>query len=289
MSPLVALLLVSLVSSAAPSLAVDPGDSQGASSGRDGNVLCSLQEQDKRAVDSVELQANILDLATKEDLDELRSWATGRLAALVTELQTVTSQLQSALPLSSSEYMSCHSLFLSVSTCHVTSQGLYVPHGMYVKMNVTTGVIGGGNYGASGSAVNALCLTLQPVYDGRNPTSANTNLYGSEYETSPEEKQNQDGVCSVCRVHRSTTLMIPGTNVCPNGWTLEYSGYLMAGHDSHPASTEYICVDKKQDARYGSNADYNGKLFYYTIGSCGSLPCPPYFEGKVVTCVVCSN
>ncbi|XP_025079872.1 short-chain collagen C4-like isoform X1 [Pomacea canaliculata] len=262
---LVELLLVSLVSSATLSLAVDPGDSQGASSG--------LQEQDKRAVDSVELQVNILDLATKEDLDELRSWATGRLAALVTELQTVTSQLQSALPLSSS---SLYTRWGS-KTCSNTSTQVY------------KGVIGGGNHAASGSAVNALCLTLNPVYDGHNPTTYSSNLYGMEYETTPEEKQDQDGVCSVCRVHRSTTLMIPGTNVCPNGWTLEYSGYLMAGYDSHPASSEYICVDKKQDARYGSNADYNGKLFYYTVGSCGSLPCPPYVQGKVVTCVVCSN
>ncbi|PVD18683.1 hypothetical protein C0Q70_21233 [Pomacea canaliculata] len=242
MSPLVALLLVSLVSSASASLAVDPADSQGASSG--------LQEQDKRDVDSVELQANILDLATKRELDELRSWATGRLATL--ELQTVTSQLQSALPSSAS-------------------------------------VMGGGLNNKTGSAANALCLTLEPVYDGHNPPTWTSTVYGSEYETTPEEKQDQDGVCSVCRVHRSTTLMIPGTNVCPNGWTLEYSGYLMAGHDNNPASTEYICVDKKQDARYGSNANNNGNIYYYTIGICGSLPCPPYVQGKVVTCVVCSK
>ncbi|PVD18682.1 hypothetical protein C0Q70_21232 [Pomacea canaliculata] len=148
---------------------------------------------------------------------------------------------------------------------------------------ITTGVIGGGFYSNPGSAANTLCLTLQPVYDGHNPTSVSATLYGSEYETTPEEKQDQDGVCSVCRVHRSTTLMIPGTNVCPNGWTLEYSGYLMAGRDDHPASTEYICVDKKQDARYGSNANNNGKVYHYTVGICGSLPCPPYVQGKVVT------
>ncbi|XP_025080008.1 short-chain collagen C4-like [Pomacea canaliculata] len=263
MSPLVALLLVSLVSSATLSLAVDPGDSQGASSG--------LQEQDKRAVDSVQLQANILDLATKRELDELRSWATGRLATL--ELQTVTSQLQSALPSSAS---SLYTRWGS-ETCSNTSSLVY------------SGVIGGGFYSNPGSAANTLCLTLQPVYDGHNPTSVSATLYGSEYETTPEEKQDQDGVCSVCRVHRSTTLMIPGTNVCPNGWTLEYSGYLMAGRDDHPASTEYICVDKKQDARYGSNANNNGKVYHYTVGICGSLPCPPYVQGKVVTCVVCSK
>nr|KAG5702864.1 hypothetical protein BaRGS_019083 [Batillaria attramentaria] len=149
--------------------------------------------------------------------------------------------------------------------------------------------MGGSHYSAQGAAVNALCLPLNPVYDGHPVTQYVTQLYGAEYQVRPEAKNNQDPLCAVCLSPRPYTVMVPATNTCHPGWTVEYTGYLMAGHHSLDAETEFICMDAKQDARIDSNADLNGNLFYYTVSTCGSLPCPPYEEGKIVTCVVCSK
>nr|KAG5706510.1 hypothetical protein BaRGS_028681 [Batillaria attramentaria] len=76
--------------------------------------------------------------------------------------------------------------------------------------------------------------------------------------------------------------MVPATNTCHPGWTVEYTGYLMAGKDDHAAGTEFICMDTLRRGRIGSNSDHNGKLFYYVLSKCGSLPCPPYEDGKVL-------
>ena len=43
-----------------------------------------------------------------------------------------------------------------------------------------------------------------------------------------------DARCSVCENEKSsTTLMIPATNVCPNKWIVQYSGYLMASKSNY--------------------------------------------------------
>ena len=76
---------------------------------------------------------------------------------------------------------------------------------------------------------------------------------------------------------------------CASGWTKQYSGYLMADYFNHPSPSEYICVDEAFDGRVGSEDNHNGRLLYYTMSRCGSLPCPPYQELKPVSCVVCSK
>jgi hypothetical protein len=83
--------------------------------------------------------------------------------------------------------------------------------------------------------------------------------------------------------------MIPGTNVCTSGWTKQYDGFLVAAWHSRPSRTEYVCVDSVMEGRPGSNANLNGALFYFTQTKCGSLPCGPYQNNKIVTCVVCSK
>nr|KAG5706333.1 hypothetical protein BaRGS_026115 [Batillaria attramentaria] len=155
--------------------------------------------------------------------------------------------------------------------------------------NVYAGVVGGGHYSHTGAGVNALCLTKDPVYDGRSKTTMMTYLYGAEYATTPEWRHNLDVVCAVCRVPFETTMMIPGTNTCLPGWTRQYRGYLMAGRFNVPSGTEFVCMDRAMEADHSSYRDDDGKLFHYVIGKCGSLPCPPYKEGKVVTCVVCAK
>ena len=56
---------------------------------------------------------------------------------------------------------------------------------------------------------------------------------------------------------------------------------------NHQAPSEYVCVDKNGEKVRGGEADRNGKLFYQVEAVCGSLPCPPYKNGREMTCVVC--
>ena len=158
-----------------------------------------------------------------------------------------------------------------------------------------SGVIGGSHYSHSGGATNPLCLPTDPVYSTSSQGTSIQNgyaaLYGAEYEIIPEASYNLDAVCAVCRPPRATTLMIPATTSCQSGWTLEYTGYIMADlPDDGRSGTEFICVDSEMQGRAGSQGSNNDQMvLYYTKNHCGSLPCPPYEESRVVSCVVCSK
>ncbi|XP_077998536.1 uncharacterized protein LOC144451536 [Glandiceps talaboti] len=163
---------------------------------------------------------------------------------------------------------------------------------------VYSGVIGGGFYSHKGSGSNYLCMPEEPVYDetvsGVSGTGA--RLYGGEYQTHSFGPMSQladhDPPCSVCRITtRTTVLMIPARNVCPDSWTREYYGYLMAAHYSHEGRTEFICVDKSAKARPATRISQDGALLYPVEGICsntGGLPCDPYVNGNELTCAVCT-
>ncbi|XP_070188680.1 uncharacterized protein [Littorina saxatilis] len=153
---------------------------------------------------------------------------------------------------------------------------------------VYSGIVGGSFYTNTGAATNFLCLTLSPIFSDQPVPPIAAYLYGGEYETYGPHHE-KDPLCAVCRSQFSTTVMIPGTNVCTSGWHLQYSGFLMAGAFHHTAGTEYICVDSRFEYRIGSDKDENGKLLYYTVTQCGTLPCSPYVNHKIVTCAVCSK
>ena len=63
----------------------------------------------------------------------------------------------------------------------------------------------------------------------------------------------------------------------------------MAGDHKHAAGTQYTCVDSHPDTLLGGKTDKHGHLFYMVEARCGSLKCPPYVEGRELTCVVCSK
>ncbi|XP_035657362.1 collagen alpha-2(IX) chain-like [Branchiostoma floridae] len=65
--------------------------------------------------------------------------------------------------------------------------------------------------------------------------------------------------------------------------------YLMAGYHGHSSRTEFVCMDGEAEALPGGEGDENGALFYPVESRCGSLPCPPYVEGRELTCVVCTK
>lgn len=160
---------------------------------------------------------------------------------------------------------------------------------MKLLLFLLKGVLGGSPYQHSGGAANHLCLPSNPVYDLHSTPIYHTLIYGGEYETYPESTFNMNPRCAKCRTPRMSLVTIPSANTCPPGWTQEYKGYLMSGHYYHNSATEYICVDSSMEYVPGSQANTDGRLLYYAATACGTLACPPYFNNRVVICVVCSK
>ena len=114
-------------------------------------------------------------------------------------------------------------------------------------------------------------------------------VYGSEYGVCPEPQCGTTPACALCRVARATSVMIPGTNTCSPGWTKEYSGYIMAGYPDYTSSSEFICVDSAKNDVNTARANTYKNVLYYAHVKCVPLPCPPYVDDKLLTCVVCSK
>ena len=159
---------------------------------------------------------------------------------------------------------------------------------------VYSGYTAGSYFSHRGAAANYLCLS--PVAQWAKYTDAvdsRAKIYGAEYEFSDQrfgKPLEDDNVpCSVCRSSRSSVLMVPGRNTCFYGWNLEYAGYLASGANDHAAATEYVCLDANPETIPGGFSDQDGKLFYLVEGMCGSLECPPYENGRELTCAVCSK
>ncbi|XP_052227491.1 short-chain collagen C4-like [Dreissena polymorpha] len=163
----------------------------------------------------------------------------------------------------------------------------------------SSGYVAGSFYTHKGAAANFLCLPETPEWGYYNDNAINDTayVYGAEYQLDGRESDNgfignvyqQDAPCAVCRTSRKSVLMVPAKLTCFSGWTMEYSGYLVAGSALHEAATEYICLDGKPEMVPGKGENHNGKLMYLTEARCGSLPCPPYVNGRELTCVVCSR
>ena len=103
--------------------------------------------------------------------------------------------------------------------------------------------------------------------------------------------------CVACHATtRSAQLMIPGTDQCavqcPGGWTLEYAGWLMSGHQSQKGRTMYVCLDKDAEVLRGEEASTEGALMYHTVVKCDGrfgIPCLPYVHQKDLACTVCTK
>ena len=123
----------------------------------------------------------------------------------------------------------------------------------------------------------------------------NARMFGVEYQLNegflnPSDLHQHDVPCAVCEVPRSTSMMVPAKRTCPQGWTLEYEGLLMAGNWQQQGQSEYVCVSLGMESIPGGSANTNGGLFYVVEVDCGyALPCPPYQEGYELSCVVCSK
>lgn len=162
---------------------------------------------------------------------------------------------------------------------------------------IHSGYVGGSHYSQSGGAVEPLCLPRNPEWgiykDGTKGGKA--YIYGAEYETSElsgymRKLHDHDVPCTVClRRNKSAVKMFPARKTCYKGWKLEYRGYLMAGYYRNSAGSKFTCIDTNPDTLHGGHAQKDGYLFYLVEAQCGSLKCPPYVNGRVFVCVVCSK
>ena len=83
-------------------------------------------------------------------------------------------------------------------------------------------------------------------------------------------------------------IMIPAKTTCPPSWTQEYFGYLMSAYFNDPRSM-YECIDYNAEAvKYDKG--YTGKAaFYFVESRCEGIACPPYGEGRELSCTVCTK
>lgn len=63
----------------------------------------------------------------------------------------------------------------------------------------------------------------------------------------------------------------------------------MAGAYDLEGPYNHICMDRSSEfLPHGSTNDIDNVL-YLVEAQCGSLLCPPYYQGRELTCVVCSR
>lgn len=154
-----------------------------------------------------------------------------------------------------------------------------------------SGQIGGSAYSQTGNGANPLCMVHEVLWGTYQPNKNMAEIWGAEYQDDfwGPGTLDQDVPCAVCSPKQGTSvLMIPGRNRCVSGWTEQYHGYLSANLVGNPQATTYVCVDENVELMDAGANDVNGFLMYGVRGHCGSLKCPPYIEGKPITCVVCS-
>ena len=163
---------------------------------------------------------------------------------------------------------------------------------------VYAGRAAGTKHNVKGGTSDTLCMPETPQYLSTDTGATYTSrLYGVEFETfgtssTPYKSLLEANLpCAVCHTDiKLSVLTVPAQYTCPNGWSLEYNGYLMAEAEysgRQPKST--LCVDKDAEAVPGSQANTSPAFVYLMRASCNGLPCPPYNTGMAITCAVCSK
>lgn len=165
-----------------------------------------------------------------------------------------------------------------------------------ITTKVYSGTTGGSDYTHTGAAAEYVCMPDVPIWGPHKDLVYGTGvgyICGAEYEGPIAlfgmPNSAEDVPCAVCLGSQYTaSLMIPGRTECYPGWTEVYHGELASGYHGDAAASQYVCVDKSPQAIPGGGThNENGKLFYGVKAKCGSLPCPPYEDGKFLSCVVC--
>ncbi|XP_060578150.1 uncharacterized protein LOC132735234 [Ruditapes philippinarum] len=167
---------------------------------------------------------------------------------------------------------------------------------------VYSGFMASSSHGTTGGGSNYLCISPDPqwsYYDESIESLA--KLKGVEYQFYAHYADgaakffghnvlDDDATCAVCHCRRGSSLMIPGRTDCYNGWTKEYSGYLVSEYDNYAHESEFICLDDRPESVVGGHDNDDESVLYFVEASCGkSLECPPYINGREITCVVCTK
>ncbi|XP_045170318.2 uncharacterized protein LOC123532796 [Mercenaria mercenaria] len=158
------------------------------------------------------------------------------------------------------------------------------------------------SYTQVGTGSNYLCLTSEPQWDHYEESIESLGkIAGVEYQFWNHrgngasnffgyDVYNDDAPCAVCHTRRSSSIMIPGRMDCYSGWTKEYSGYLVSGFVGQSHDSEFICLDRRPETIVGGKTNDDEAMLYFVDAVCGkSLECPPYINGRELTCVVCSK
>ena len=174
-------------------------------------------------------------------------------------------------------------------------------------MIYVTGYMAGSAYNVDGGGANFLCLHENPQWGFRKDgvqTWAG-RIYGTETEnyddadyTNPFSTTNNGGrsvannpmPCAACYVpQKSTWMMIPARKECPDGWTLEYKGYVHSqGSGFGHQKNDYECIDEAPEIARGGTAQNQALIYPVQVG-CGSLPCSIFTDGWELACVVCTR
>jgi len=164
----------------------------------------------------------------------------------------------------------------------------------------------GSYYGQAGNGANSLCVPQTPQWANVVPgNQAWTgylygvvyNLLGYGQNNQPFSFANNNGQsfhflrvpCAVCyQPSRRAVLMISGrVNCTQDGWSTEYSGYLVS-EDRLRYKSEYSCLDSAPEGiSSGAYSDVS-RYLQPVQAKCGSLQCPKYVDGYEIACAVCS-
>ena len=159
---------------------------------------------------------------------------------------------------------------------------------------ISTGFAGGSAWNSVGGGSNYLCLRSDPIIrmTDEDRGDRRVEIHGAEYRDPPNlDLTNHAVPCAVCAVTRRLAVMMPGTNLCDEGWSTEYVGYVASARTFDGRyRNEFECVDEDVEAsNYTTSENEGGAILYPAQTICGSLPCLPYIDNKDLLCVVCSR
>ena len=106
---------------------------------------------------------------------------------------------------------------------------------------VSSGLMSSRQSSDSGGGSNYLCLPHNPEYvnTATNLATNRAMIYGTEYQGDPDDIFDMDNIvggtfidhnvpCTVCESNKTSVFMYPARTTCPQDWSQEYWGYLIA-------------------------------------------------------------
>lgn len=164
-----------------------------------------------------------------------------------------------------------------------------------------TGFMAGPLWSAQGGGSNLLCLPDEPEFlplFTAGQQQHRSRVRATEYEifNSPffGHLHDENVPCAACfTTERGQKIMIPARVTCPPSWTMEYHGYIMSGdtttNQHHRLTYECVDVDAEAVPGRGFNGDGVLNLIYPVEVTCDGIDCPPYSDGRELSCVVCTK